>query len=87
MPDLLRRGFRAARERGPHIGVDKARVDPDDVGALGSELNTQTVGHGYRRMFGSTVRRTERIHVPNLDREHGDDHTTIVLRQHGRQAL
>src|ERR1700722_6674606 len=51
---LLRRGFWAAREGGPHVGGYKARVDPD-VGALGFELNTQTVGHGERRMFGSAV--------------------------------
>src|SRR5580700_3056032 len=64
---LLRRGFRAARERGPHVGVDTARVDPDDVGALGFELDTQTVGHCERRMFGSAVRRIERIDVPTHD--------------------
>ena len=84
---LLRRGFRAARERGPHVGVDKARVDPDDVGALGFELDTQTVGQGERRMFGSAVRRIERIDVPTHDREHVDDHTATVVPQHGRQGL
>ena len=44
-------------ERGPHIGVDKARVDPDDEGALGFELNTQTVGHGAETLNKTCVRR------------------------------